>query len=833
MLKRTILTLTTLVFLLIFLYAAGDYFSGDFEEGDLTDWDGGTSITGDGVIDAHADAAHSVSWGSRNYTENEGRAYGEGLLNDDRTQFHVTFWFKLHADFTMGAADAFHVARSVSGARFWGVTLTEDTGDIKVGAFHLDHGPTMAEVISKNTWYQVDVWWKRQSGVDVEDGEFKVWLNTVNKVNSTGVDDNSSAITHNEVFIGAYTGIEATTSGYLYIDDVDCYSTEQEVGGNGEDENAIFFGMNFLVLLLLVSFVRRKGLLCLLVILLLTSLSFATDYFVKTGGNDGASGLDDANAWVTVSKVNGFSFSNASDAVYFNKGDTWKEKLVPPRSGNGSNQFTFGAYGTGADPIITARGEVTGWNTGGNWSDQGGNVWSMTFSTNVRRLWLDGTEYLHDTSSAVDSTNRWYWSSNTLYVYATENPSTFYTSMEGGDVGRDSAVFNNGEAYITFQNLDLRGGYRTVFENGSDNNIYDTCAIGLDAFLGIHAGNGANDTEVKDCSILSGFSFTYTAEAQSISDALRLEDGALRWLVHDNELKDWGHCAIYLIGGAGGNAVNNNEFYDNEIHAPNVSYCRAIATEGAGIGQCQGNKFYRNDIHDMTVRDQPLGDANEIYYNLYYDYAISDCYSNRSHAIELTTYSNLVCTGNKIYNNVFANMPEPGIVIADAGGSNDIELNIIRNNIFYNCGNNTQQSKPYSLWMEDWPATIGANTFENNCFFQSGVSDVIYNGHETGNDYARTVAEFNGDTGEGGNTIANNIGDDPVLVNPGADDLHIQTNSPCKDTGVDVGLVLDYWGNMVWSGTAPDIGAHEFQQGDIPTALIRDVLLIRDVFVIR
>jgi len=84
------------------------------------------------------------------------------------------------------------------------------------------------------------------------------------------------------------------------------------------------------------------------------------DYFVKNAGDDAKDGLSDANAWKTISKVNGSSFS-AGDTISFNKGDTWREQLVPPSDGSSGSPITFGAYGTGADPIIDARILQTTW----------------------------------------------------------------------------------------------------------------------------------------------------------------------------------------------------------------------------------------------------------------------------------------------------------------------------------------------------------------------------------------------------------------------------------------------------------------------------------------
>jgi hypothetical protein len=88
-----------------------------------------------------------------------------------------------------------------------------------------------------------------------------------------------------------------------------------------------------------------------------------TDYYVKNGGNDGLSGLDDTNAWATIAKVvSEFgSAITASDDVYFNRGDYFDDAQlnlgdVDTPSGTSSDWVTFGAYGTGAKPILNFTG---------------------------------------------------------------------------------------------------------------------------------------------------------------------------------------------------------------------------------------------------------------------------------------------------------------------------------------------------------------------------------------------------------------------------------------------------------------------------------------------
>jgi hypothetical protein len=50
---------------------------------------------------------------------------------------------------------------------------------------------------------------------------------------------------------------------------------------------------------------------------------------------------------------------------------------------------------------------------------------------------------------------------------------------------------------------------------------------------------------------------------------------------------------------------------------------------------------------------------------------------------------------------------------------------------------------------------------------------------------------------------------DPLFVNPGAGDYHLQPMSPAIDAGADLGYTEDFDGDVVPQGTAPDMGAFE------------------------
>ncbi len=99
-----------------------------------------------------------------------------------------------------------------------------------------------------------------------------------------------------------------------------------------------------------------------LFILLLPLQAGATTYYVAATGSDSNNGTSTAAAWQTIAKVNGATFS-PGDSILFNRGEVWYgTALTVPSSGTSGAPITFGAYGSGANPVIKGS---TNFSTGG------------------------------------------------------------------------------------------------------------------------------------------------------------------------------------------------------------------------------------------------------------------------------------------------------------------------------------------------------------------------------------------------------------------------------------------------------------------------------------
>lgn len=106
-----------------------------------------------------------------------------------------------------------------------------------------------------------------------------------------------------------------------------------------------------------------------IILLFFCHVAGATNYYVKSGGSDAANGLTDGTAWETITKVNSFSFASG-DSILFKRGDLFYGAIVVSRA-----TIRFGAYGSGAKPIVSGFTTVTGW------TDTGGNIWESSAVT--------------------------------------------------------------------------------------------------------------------------------------------------------------------------------------------------------------------------------------------------------------------------------------------------------------------------------------------------------------------------------------------------------------------------------------------------------------------
>ncbi|KYK27217.1 hypothetical protein AYK26_04100 [Euryarchaeota archaeon SM23-78] len=535
----------------------------------------------------------------------------------------------------------------------------------------------------------------------------------------------------------------------------------------------------------------KKIILSILLLLVLPGFVQATTYYVDaTAGNDAWSGTSPSTPWKTISKINSESF-NPGDQILFKRGETWREQLTVPSSGNSTDRITFGAYGTGDKPKIYGSTEVSGW------TNEGGNLWYTNCASDPLSVWFVNTDktitwgYKESSKSNLNTEYEWWWDSgnNRIYVYAASNPDSRYTSIE--KPARYYCIYANGKNYITIQYLDASFnqpttavGYAAIWAHKCDNIIVEYCNAHHTGVLTSVTGDAIKIINSNQATVR--YNTCYFAGRRGIAllhtTPSTMDDAVIEY----NTVFDCYHSMIDLFetnapGTFDGAIVRYNHCYNDADYGQGY---QKLVNHAILAGGHTGVSSYR--ITNVKIH-------NNIAHHMY-----------DSVGIEISGNAN----GIEIYNNILYGALDGStemmhIHVANTAGQPNTNITI-KNNI----GMDTP-----SLACLHIPNSSSVIECDNNLWYNS---DGSYYAIVDGVGYrASDFTAYQADTG----WDTNGLWEDPKLVNPGTlvdTDYQLQSDSPCIDSGTDVGLTQDYEGNTIPQGGAPDIGAYEFASGAPP-----------------
>ncbi len=511
--------------------------------------------------------------------------------------------------------------------------------------------------------------------------------------------------------------------------------------------------------------------------------AWATTYYVDSqAGSDTFDGRSETFPIKTIAKVNTLALQ-PGDSVLFKRGGIWYEPLIISSSGFAKNPITFGAYGTGALPIISGANIISGFFDGGS------NIWDKTgVSIEPIVVFIDGvpgTKVANRTSCTSPYT--WYWMENTLSVYATSDPSGTVVASQ-----RDHCIYIDGANYVIIDGI--RAGQSNVsaarLRGGAANVILENCVFTHTGGESVGLFHEADNSSILNCTIsYSGFQGIMVSSANNI-------------IISNNSISYTQYSGISWGSGNDGIQINNND----------ISHCALSIGEMITL---RGTNFqvYANTVHDNTDAvnsgegiDVLHGTNGEIYNNYIHD--------TKAVAIYLDGANNV-----KVYNNFIINPLAWGIACTDETGGYGLANLEIYNNILIGSnvnstsalvitdsgfGNNLRNISYYNNTVVGWQKGISiAGTGHSGIIFKNniilGTSQYCINSYLTSGltlDY-NCYYSISGKLAYWGGTVytlaqfanyqaaskqdAHSISADPLFVS--ASDFHLQAGSPAIKAG--------------------------------------------------
>jgi hypothetical protein len=546
--------------------------------------------------------------------------------------------------------------------------------------------------------------------------------------------------------------------------------------------------------------------------------AFATTFYVDaTNGKDINDGLSPSSPWKTIAKVNASKF-NPGDQILFKRGETWREQLTVPSSGSSGNPITFGAYGSGALPVINGSNLLSS-----GWTQYSSTVWQTAVTTRPNQIFFKGVRGTPVASvAAINAASKWYWAANVLYAYSTSNPAMAFTSPGIEATALPYNIETNGKSYLTIQNLNLQNSniHGLVIHIGNATNlIMDGLTVGHSYYTGISTGGAVSRqyVTIQNCTI------NWCGACGINIDGASLDILIQNNIIHNNSQISIDDSGIFSYNGgikawSGSDSIKRLVIQGNHVYSqgklPDGSSA-VSAQRGQGIwvdtlintNYTDGVFILRNEVYD-NMHNGILAESPSyvtIAYNLVYNHTRDSAWGIRAsdwYALNPANY-------NRIYNNVVYGNSYGGIIVAGSKGleANRCVGNEVKNNISVGNGAAPNALQLVAEYGGENDGSMGSlNVYLNNAFGPA-ASHFIQWGHATNkNTYAAWYSAY---SAANGNTVEG----DPLFVSTVTPDFHLQSTSPAINAGTNVGLTSDNEGNHVPFGPAPDIGAYEYHSG--------------------
>jgi len=212
----------------------------------------------------------------------------------------------------------------------------------------------------------------------------------------------------------------------------------------------------------------------------------AVTYYVSSSGNDGWTGISESTPWKTITKVNSVLTSlKPGDRILFKRGDIFHGTLNIACSGIAGNPLIIGAYGSGANPVISGFTTLTSWSSAGNGIYKSPLASTMTINmvavNGIPRAlgrypnkgYLNFESHVTNTSitdNELGSTPNWTGAELVIRRTRYEMYRCPITNHSGGTISYKTSLFSdvtNGYGYFIQKDIDALDSFGEWYHDGS------------------------------------------------------------------------------------------------------------------------------------------------------------------------------------------------------------------------------------------------------------------------------------------------------------------------------------------------------------------------------
>jgi hypothetical protein len=508
-----------------------------------------------------------------------------------------------------------------------------------------------------------------------------------------------------------------------------------------------------------------------------------TYYVDSVNGSDSNPGTL-ARPWQTIAKVNGLPCGSSAGqlgpgmSVGFHSGATWREQLIVPCSGAAGNPITFGAYGIGAQPIISGSNIVSS----ASWMAVRAMYCSPT-SADPLQMIEDGAllpEVL--TQSAVVDGTYWFDSANSkvcLQTFDGSDPSghVIEAAVRTNAIYLIGSYLNGygGSQYITISGITLEGAQGDGLNAGANysglvvNNITARLNHAFGAQLFDYLSTTLSNSVVENSTFshngasglwilnyVQGNGLVVSNNVADYNALIQTDTGNYQWVAGIYVNCNGSNSSPVTI--TGNNSTNNGSMgngvdvgvgiWSDTCNNVTVSYNSTANNWGPGV-------MLENNNNSEAIYN--VSNADDVYGT-----SLSSTSGGGIHLQTESASNACVIANNTIYGTYI------GIGLLSYNGSTLITNLKVENNIAYG-------STGYALF-GGTGANGAGNTYTYNSFGLDSSSTLAY---YKGAPYS-TYASLQTALGYTAHSVAGN----PLFTNPMVGDFTLQAGSPAIGAGV-------------------------------------------------